>query len=547
MSKTSDRPAETAVPPRVSSGAPYLDEILGGGWLRGGLYVIGGPPGSGKTTLANQFCYSVARRGEHALFATLLVETHGRMLLHLSTMTFFDREAVGERVFYVSGNPALEEGGLDGLLVLLTKEIRERSARALVVDGMSVVREKASSLGEYRKFLHALAAAAAIHDCTTVLLVTEERQKPIHDEYALADGIVALSAELVGLKATRGIEVLKLRGSNHLPGRHTFLINDQGVLAYPRFEAVHTQISDRIPDRNVRLRFGIENLDRMCMGGLVSLSSTLVLGSPGSGKTLLGLHFLTCGADEGEPGLYFGFAENAATLVGKAESVGLALRPHTESGRVRLEARAPVETLPDALAQELVLLVERHGIKRLFIDGLEPFAKEALDPERTTRFVSALLNALRDRGVTVLLTQQTNTLFGPDLHAPIKGVEAICDNLVFLRFFELGSRLSRMISVLKMRDSDNDPFLRELVITSTGVDVHGRFTELEALMTGQPRNRPNGPPAVAPKARPVRGSLAPRKAAAAKKPAAKKPAAKKPAAKKPAAKKPAARAGRVRR
>jgi circadian clock protein KaiC len=68
-------------------------------------------------------------------------------------------------------------------------------------------------------------------------------------------------------------------------------------------------------------------------------------------------------------------------------------------------------------------------------------------------------------------------------------VEAICDNVLFLRFFEHGGRLHRLISVLKMRDSDNDPYLRELAISSRGVEVRESYDALDALITGQPRPR----------------------------------------------------------
>lgn len=491
--------------PRISSGTAHLDQVLAGGWLRGGLYVIGGPPGSGKTTLGNQFCFAAAGRGENALYVTMLVEPHGRMALHLRSMSFYRPELVGDRMVYLSGAAALEEGGPRALLELLTRQLRERKVKALVIDGVGAVREAAGSSAELRRFVHALSTTCSLTGCTALLLATESEGKVTEIEYAIADGIVQLSADLLGLKATRGLEVIKFRGSTNLPGKHTFLVTRDGVQVYPRYEAVHTETSRRVPDPRHRLSWGIPRLDDMCAGGVVSLSNTLLLGSPGSGKTLLGLNFLVEGARRGEPGLYFGFAENAGTLVQKATSTGLAdFEALAEKGLLRLEVRAPVETLPDAMAQELLALVKEQGTRRLVLDGLEPFAKEAIDPERTTRFVSALMSALRDEGVTVLAAQQTNVLFGPELNAPIHGTEAIFDNMVLLRFFELNGQLFRLLSVLKMRDSENDPFLRQMRITSRGVDVLGSFTELEGLVTGQPRGHSAhqaGPP---PGARPAR-------------------------------------------
>jgi circadian clock protein KaiC len=474
--------------PRISSGTPYLDQILEGGWLRGGTYIVAGPPGSGKTTLGNQFCFSVAERGECALYVTLLAETHSRMMLHLRSLTFFRPDFVGTRVFYLSGSTVLKDEGLHGFLELLTRTVRDKRARVLVIDGASLIREQAGSPLELREFLQGLSVLCGLTDCTALLLSTEVN-KAMDVEYAMADGILSLSAELLGLKAIRGLEVLKFRGSNNIPGRHTFLINEHGVSIYPRFEAVYRRIAEVAPDPDLRLRFGVPSVDAMCQGGVVAYSTTLLLGSPGSGKTLLGLHFLAEGATHGEPGLYFGFAESGETLRRKTKQVGLDLDPYIERGMIHLEARAPVETLPDAMAQELMDLVSQHKYRRVFIDGLEPFAKEVIDPERTTRFVSALLNALRDQHITTIVTEQTNTLFGPDLHAPITGTEAIFDNLVFLRFVELDGRLCRLLSVLKMRDSDNDPFLREFVISNHGLEAREAYASLEGMMTGLPTLR----------------------------------------------------------
>ena len=50
-------------PSRIASGVPGLDAILHGGFLKDGIYIIQGSPGSGKTILANQICFHHASNG----------------------------------------------------------------------------------------------------------------------------------------------------------------------------------------------------------------------------------------------------------------------------------------------------------------------------------------------------------------------------------------------------------------------------------------------------------------------------------------------------
>ncbi len=472
---------------RVPSGVHGLDTLLRGGWLHGGTYIITGSPGAGKTILGNQFCFSSVAAGGRAVYITVLAESHGRMVQHLESMRFFQREAVGKSLHYISGYGTLKSEGLAGLGRLIFRSVREHEATVLVVDGLAAVEERAESRLAFREFLHSLSVHNALAGCTALIL-TGLQENPADPQFAMVDGVVVLSAELLGLKSVRSIEVSKFRGSAQMAGKHTFDITQDGLRIYPRTEALYSNQPDVIPDPQHRLAFGIPGLDEMVGGGMVAMSSTLVFGSPGAGKTLLGLHYLAEGARKGEHGLYYGFTETSSRLVMKASKVGLDLEPMIKKGRLRLEARVAVETLPDALVQDLFGLVDQHRPQRLYLDGIEPFLKsESIDSQRSSRFITAVTNELRARRVTVMMTQQTNTLFGSELSAPLEGVEAIIDNILFLRFVEMRSQLYRMLSVMKMRESDNDPALRLFSISSRGIHVEETFEGAESVLTGQAR------------------------------------------------------------
>src|SRR5687767_2052624 len=82
---------------RRSTGIAGLDRILEGGLLSAGVYIVQGPPGAGKTILANQACFHHASTGGRAVYVTLLAEAHSRMFAHLRRMAFFDEAAIGDR------------------------------------------------------------------------------------------------------------------------------------------------------------------------------------------------------------------------------------------------------------------------------------------------------------------------------------------------------------------------------------------------------------------------------------------------------------------
>src|SRR5215207_1133695 len=100
--------------PRVETGVPGLDTVLAGGLFRGGVYIIEGSPGSGKTTLGNQICFHRAHAGESTIYITLLAEAHTRMISHLRQMEFFRPELIPSSIYYISAFKVLEGNGLDG-------------------------------------------------------------------------------------------------------------------------------------------------------------------------------------------------------------------------------------------------------------------------------------------------------------------------------------------------------------------------------------------------------------------------------------------------
>jgi circadian clock protein KaiC len=471
---------------RVPTGIPGLDIVLRGGLLKAGIYILRGEPGTGKTIFGNQLCFNHAAAGHHAIYVTLLAETHDRMLQHMRTMSFFEPARIPDGIYYVNGFRVLEEDGIKGFIDLLRREIRTHNATLLVLDGLVGTEEASGSDREFRKFIHELQAHIAIEGCTALLL-TDGRPNEYHPEHTMVDGVIELHDVLFGVQAERELEVPKLRGTDVLRGRHSFRITDRGIVVYPRIEALLARPSADEEWPDARCAIGVDELDAMLGGGIPRSTATLVLGASGSGKTSLGLHFLSRSSAE-EPGLLFGFYEMPLRLRHKAAGIGIKLDGLIEQGHLEILWHPPTEEILDALGNRLLEAVRRHRVKRLVIDGLLGFQEIAADrSHRIGRFLTALANELRVLNVTTVYTAETRNLIGGVIEGPTIGLSTIAENLMLLRYVEIRSQLRRLISVVKMRDSDFDSSLREFRITSAGIELAHTFASAEAILSGFPQ------------------------------------------------------------
>ena len=470
--KSTTQPKSPAPPTRMPSGIPGLDRVLGGGFFQSGAYIIQGLPGCGKTIFANQLCFGHVAQGGRALYVTLLAESHARMLQHLRTLSFFDESAIPQKLSYVSAFSELESEGLKGLIGILRQEMRARKATLLVLDGLLAVSETAESARDLKKFVHELQTNAMFHGCT-VFMLTSGALHGINAERTMVDGLVELEDHLFDMRAQRTIRVSKFRGSASLRGRHEFQITDDGLRVFPRTEALYDQPVTEQGAGGVRgLGTGIASLDQMlAIGGLPEASSTVVVGSTGTGKTTLGLHFLSQSSAQ-QPGLLFGFFEMPEQLKANARSLGLDLDKLEKEGALSLLWHAHGENGLDELAHQLLSEVEAKGVKRLMIDGLSGFFESTAYPERIGRFFACLTNELRRRG---MMSLETRDAVGSTVPTPY-GVSAIVDNLLFLRHVESRGEVKRMLSFIKVRASRFDHAIRELAISPDGVKVSGRFS-----------------------------------------------------------------------
>lgn len=436
-----------------------------GGLLAGGVYIALGAPGTGKTVLGNQLCFTAARRNDAAIYVTLLAESHDRLLANLRSLAFFDESLVSTRIHYFSGYGVLEESGVAGLLVTLQRLVTEKRAAMLVLDGFGALVDFAESEAEIKKFLQEFAFFAALTGCTTLLL---SGRKKAGDEaiVSLADGIIELLHSLGNFHGGREIQLTKLSGSDIIEGAHTYVIDPEGFVVYPRREALVPPDADLSTHPAYdRLRFGIGDLDAMLDGGVVRGTSTLVQGPSGSGKSVFGLHFLN--AEPAGACVYFGYGKSAAECLAVGDSLGLGLRNMHDEGRLIVYVERKLETPVDVVAARILAYVTSRNAARVFIDDLEHFETVATR-SRLRPFMISLTESLCLAGATTIMAHETS----PDRDSAKPVLEmpsGFADNHVSLRLEEIGGELRQTCVIGKMRRSGYDNRIRPFRITAHGV------------------------------------------------------------------------------
>jgi circadian clock protein KaiC len=459
--------------PLLTTHVAGLDEILGGGFPAHSLYLIQGLAGSGKTTLACQIGFQHAHQGKKVLILTLIAETHGKMLNHLSSFSFFDDSLVGDRIVFIGAYPDLLKGGLRELLRSITATLAEQRPDIMIIDGFRTVRDAKPSDVALSEFMLSLNSLVSTMQCTTFLLSPTEGNVA-DSENTLVDGLIELSQYERGLQLIREIKVYKLRGSKHLLGRHVFEVVEDGLVIYPRLEAISSasaSASGGAPAAShQRLGFGIDGWDKLTCGGVAKGSTTALLGNPGVGKTLMGLHFIHDGLRRGEHCLIVGFYESPPRLIEKAASVGIHLQPYYQSGALQMVWHPPLEVLVDGLARRVLRNVEERAVSRLMVDGLDGLRDIVLHEGRSRSFLAAFVNELRNRDVTTFFTQELPYFGHGQLHGDMSA-SMLFENIILLRYVDVAGINRRQIGVLKLRENSYDAANHILLIDDHGMSI----------------------------------------------------------------------------
>lgn len=474
--------------PRASTGVTGLDDILGGGLPQDRLYLVQGTPGVGKTTLALQFLLEGVRRGERALYITLseteseirqVAASHKWSLEGLSMYELSTAEQTtrldDENTLYATQDIELKE-----TIRVLLREVERVSPARVVFDSLSEIRLLSQTPARYRRQLLGLKQYFAGSKCTVMLLDDKTGEVGDVQVESLAHGVISLEQNPVDYGADRRrVRIGKLRGAPFRSGYHDFTVTTGGLEVYPRLVAAE----HRTAFTSEPIASGNRALDELLGGGLDRGTTTLAMGPAGAGKSAICALFASSAAARGEQAAMFLFEERAATLVARAEKLGLDLKKHIDSGKIETHQVDPAELAPDQFTHLVRGAVDR-GARLVVIDSINGFFHSMPDARFLVLQLHELFSFLGARGVATIVTLTQSGISGP-MHSPID-VSYLSDAIVMLRYFEAGGRVRKAISVVKKRTGHHEDTIRELTLDSRGVVVGAPLSAFRGVLTGVP-------------------------------------------------------------
>ena len=219
---------------RLSLGSPELDEMLGGGLIKGSASLISGAAGVGKTTFGLQFLIAGINAGQPGLLVSF--EEFPASLIRDARELGWDLPALEKtgqlKILFTSPETLLNS--LKAETSFLSDAIRELGPERVVIDSAAHFQRLTADPVELREIYNTLVNALKRENMTCLLLdeavnVLQVQRGRMAALPFLVDTVILLRYVEVDSSMQRAVAVLKMRGSAHQKEIRSFKITRDGL------------------------------------------------------------------------------------------------------------------------------------------------------------------------------------------------------------------------------------------------------------------------------------------------------------------------------
>ena len=224
---------------RVKTGIAKLDEVLCGGFPRGGITLVAGGPGTGKTILAAQYLYNGAVKFNERGMYVSFEESAETFKEYMLTLGFdFDKLEKDGKV-RILDTATMSSEALESTLNFIFDRVRALGAKRLVIDSITALTVASQKAIDVRVLVSLLQKLLRKEGCTTILITeTPWGRNGIGTgvEEFIADGIILLETFSDGIEFKRRLSILKMRATSHDMRYYRYnIVEGEGfrILSYP--------------------------------------------------------------------------------------------------------------------------------------------------------------------------------------------------------------------------------------------------------------------------------------------------------------------------
>jgi circadian clock protein KaiC len=482
---------------KIPTGVPGLDNVLMGGLIPSGFYLIQGDPGSGKTTMALQYAIGRAKAGEKLLYVSLTetskdlenaAASHKWSLkgVEICDLSRSDATLSGQTEVSVFHPSETELGETTQAIMAAVEKFKPQH---VVFDGLSELRLLAGDALRYRRQL--LSLKAYFNDKNITVLALDDRTFQMGElqPESLVGGNIVLERFIPNYgRSRRRIFVTKVRGSNFREGYHDYeLTSGIGMIVHPRLVAAehHDRFSENVSAS------GLQNLDDMLCGGLSAGTTTLLLGPAGVGKSTLAMQYAITAVKGGQKAAVYIFDEVLGTMLERTEKLCLGktggVRAFIEEGKLHAQQVDPAEMSPGAFSHLVREAVDK-GAKLVVIDSMNGYINAMPEERFLTTHLHEMFAYLNQKGVTtIIVVAQHGLMVANGYRGTDIDVSYLADTVLLFRYFEADAEIRQAISILKKRTGKHERSIRQLMIKEDGIKIGKPLTGFSGIMTGVPR------------------------------------------------------------